>query len=428
MRLFAIFACFAMLTCLGTLPGHADRRVALVIGNSAYRNVAPLPNTVNDATDMAASFRRLGFSVNIVRNGGFDDLRRALLQFGRDAQGADMAVIYYAGHGMEIGGENWLIPVDAELRSDNDAESEAIALRAAMLQVSTATSLGLVILDSCRNNPFAAKMQRVSRYRAVDRGLARVEPADNVLVAYAAKDGTTASDGRGRNSPFTAALLNHVETPGLEIRFLLASVRDEVLTATNRQQQPFVYGSLSRQSIYLKLPEQPERIAGVPPRPGIVPQQLSEAERAWAVVQNSRNIAELEAFVRRYGDSFYADLGRVRIDELKKTQTAPPPAQNVVSSSSTPPSQVPPKNVSPSPASPCAGRSVTLLDPTLAEPCPPEMQAVVAPPIVPPISAGPLSECDRLAAAESEPILGLVGIGFDKLNPAQAGSGLPSRF
>jgi formylglycine-generating enzyme required for sulfatase activity len=251
--------CFARLVAgalvaafLGLSPAHAGPRVALIIGNSIYRNAPVLPNPQNDANDIAASLGRLEFSVKKVLNGTFDDIRRALLQFGREARGADMAVVYFAGHGMEIGGDNWLIPVDAELRTDTDAENEAINLRAVMLQVANATTLGLVILDACRNNPFAAKMQRTSRLRAVTRGLNRVEPSDNVLVAYSAKDGTTADDGSGRNSPFTAALLRNMETPGLEIQFMFRTVRDEVMSATRREQQPFVYGSLSKEAIYLK--------------------------------------------------------------------------------------------------------------------------------------------------------------------------------
>ena len=169
MRFALLIVSILFLILLAVLPGHAQSRVALVIGNSAYRNASPLPNTQNDATDIAASFQRLGFSVKTLHNATFDDMRRALLQFGRDTRGSDMAVVYFAGHGMEVGGENWLIPVDAELRSDRDVENEAISLKSAMLQVANATSLGLVILDSCRDNPFAAQMQRVSRTRAVDR-------------------------------------------------------------------------------------------------------------------------------------------------------------------------------------------------------------------------------------------------------------------
>jgi hypothetical protein len=295
----------------------------LVIGNSAYRNVTALPNTTNDANDIAMSFGRLGFSVSKVMDGTFDDMRRALLKFGRDARGSEMAVVFFAGHGMEIGGENWLIPIDAELRSDTDAESEAIPLRSAMLQVANASSLGLVILDSCRNNPFAAKMQHTSRYRAVDRGLARVEPTDNVLVAYAAKDGTTANDGNGRNSPFTAALLNNLETPGIEIRFLLASVRDEVMASTKREQQPFVYGSLSRQSIYLKaVDDQKPPVAQ--PQPPSQNDPCGDARAHWQSTETIGTIAAYEDHLARFANCAFAGLAHANLEALKskKNQTA----------------------------------------------------------------------------------------------------------
>jgi hypothetical protein len=232
----------------------AETRVALVIGNSGYDKVPLLPNPVNDANDISESLKELGFRVQTVTNANFDEMRRSVISFGRDAQGSDIALVFFAGHGMEIGGENWLIPIDAELLSDTDAESEAISLKTVMLQVTKAKKLGLVILDACRNNPFTAKIQRTVRVRSVDRGFARTEPLDNVLVAYSAKDGTTARDGNGRNSPFTSALLRHIQTPGLEVRFLFANVRDDVMAATQREQQPFVYGSLSSERIYLSLP------------------------------------------------------------------------------------------------------------------------------------------------------------------------------
>jgi len=234
-------------------PALADgKRVALVIGNSTYRNVPTLPNPANDGADIAAALTRLGFAVTLVTNASFDQMRRGLIAFGRDAAGADMAAVFFAGHGMEISGENWLIPVDAELKKDTDAANEAVSLRSVILQVSNTTSLGLVVLDACRNNPFVAKMSRSLALRAViGGGLGRIEPVGNVLVAYAARDGTTALDGDGRNSPFTAALLHNIETPGVEVTFMLRSVRDDVIEATRNEQQPFVYGSLSRRAIYL---------------------------------------------------------------------------------------------------------------------------------------------------------------------------------
>jgi len=243
----------AALSGLTLAPASADgKRVALVIGNSAYRNVPELPNPANDASDVAAALRRLGFAVTLMTNATFDQMRRGLIGFGRDAAGADMATLYFAGHGMEISGENWLIPIDAELTKDSDAENEAISLRSVMLQVSTTTSLGLVILDACRNNPFAAKMRRSLALRAaLSGGLGRIEPLGNVLVAYAARDGTTALDGDGRNSPFTAALLHNIEMPGVEVTFMFRNVRDDVMETTRNEQQPFVYGSLSRKAIYL---------------------------------------------------------------------------------------------------------------------------------------------------------------------------------
>ena len=243
----------AALIGLGSAPASADgKRVALVIGNSAYRNVPELANPANDAGDIAAAFRRLGFAVTLMTNATFDEMRRGLIAFGRDAAAADMAALYFAGHGMEISGENWLIPIDAELTRDTDAENEAISLRSVMLQVSNTTSLGLVMLDACRNNPFAAKMRRSLALREAGRGgLGRIEPVGNVLVAYAARDGTTALDGDGRNSPFAAALLHNIETPGVEVTFMFRNVRDDVMEATGNEQQPFVYGSLSRKAIYL---------------------------------------------------------------------------------------------------------------------------------------------------------------------------------
>jgi hypothetical protein len=243
----------AALTGLAVSPALADgKRVALVIGNSTYRNVPTLPNPANDGADIAAALTRLGFAVTLVTNASFDQMRRGLIAFGRDAAGADMAAVFFAGHGMEISGENWLIPVDAELKKDTDAANEAVSLRSVILQVSNTTSLGLVVLDACRNNPFIAKMSRSLALRAViGGGLGRIEPVGNVLVAYAARDGTTALDGDGRNSPFTAALLHNIETPGVEVTFMLRNVRDDVMEVTRNEQQPFVYGSLSRKAIYL---------------------------------------------------------------------------------------------------------------------------------------------------------------------------------
>jgi TRAP-type mannitol/chloroaromatic compound transport system substrate-binding protein len=253
---FPLWSVIAVLLATVCAPGAAgaDTRVALVIGNGAYQAVPGLANPVNDAGDVAASLRRLDFNVKLLSDAKYDDMRRALVEFGQQARTAEYAVVFFAGHGIEMGGENWLIPVDAQLATDVDVPGEAIGLQFLTRLVSNSTRMGLVILDACRTNPFLPRMQRTNMTRATERGFVRVEPSDNVLVAFAARDGTTANDGQGRNSPFTQALLKNLETPGLEIRFLFANVRDQVMAATNRAQQPFTYGSLSAEPMYFKRP------------------------------------------------------------------------------------------------------------------------------------------------------------------------------
>ena len=239
---------------LGLSHAIAAKRVALVIGNSSYQHVTRLPNPANDATDIAAALKRLGFDVRKESNLNYGGLRRALRDFSRLAARAEFAIVYYAGHGMEVNKHNYVIPVDAELKSDLDIEYEAVPLDLVMNAVDGARKLKLVLLDSCRNNPFAASMKMASGKRSIGRGLARVEPEVGTLVSFAAKEGTTADDGEGRNSPYTAALLQHLEEPGLEINFLFRKVRDSVMTATNERQQPFTYGSLPGKRIYLSAP------------------------------------------------------------------------------------------------------------------------------------------------------------------------------
>jgi len=225
-----------------TLTGN---RIALVIGNSAYKNVPALANPARDADTMAASFRSAGFKTVQLRN----DLTRekltdALQDFAAEADKADWAVVYFAGHGLEVNGTNYLIPVDARLAADRDVEFEAVPLDRVMNAVSGAKRLRLVLLDACRDNPFANQMRRSVATRSIGRGLTNVEPEAGTLVVYAAKHGQVALDGDGGNSPFVTALTKRMRTPGLEVRRLFDHVRDDVLEMTSRAQQPFSYGSL----------------------------------------------------------------------------------------------------------------------------------------------------------------------------------------
>jgi len=227
-------------------------RVALVIGNSGYVNVPRLPNPTSDAEALAQVLRADGFkSVTVVEDASRADMASALQAFQAKADQADWALVYYAGHGIEIGGVKHLVPTDARLKSDRNAPDEAISLSRVLDAISGAKKLKLVMLDACRDNPFAQSMERSVAVRSVARGLTRVEPEGGTLVVYAAKDGNVAEDGAGGHSPFAAALMTRLAEPNLEISKLLRLVTDDVLEATGNRQRPFVYGSVSgREDFY----------------------------------------------------------------------------------------------------------------------------------------------------------------------------------
>jgi hypothetical protein len=202
-----------------------------------------------------------GFDTVIARQDlGAAEMRRALRDFSDQVRGADIVVIYYAGHGLEVNGTNYLIPTDAVLERDLDVEDEAIPLDRVTQIVEPAKRLRLVILDACRNNPFLQTMQRTMASRSIGRGLAKVDVlASDTLIAFAAKAGSIASDGSGSNSPYTSALLRHLATPGLDLRLALGRVRDDVLTSTGGRQEPYIYGSLGGTEVAL--------VPGVEPPP-----------------------------------------------------------------------------------------------------------------------------------------------------------------
>ncbi|MGP0090814.1 MAG: caspase family protein [Xanthobacteraceae bacterium] len=322
MRLLVVFAWAAVMMILGVVPGLADKRVALVIGNGAYAKVPPLANPPNDAGAVAAMLRNGGFDVVQAKtNLDLAAMRRALREFIGAARDADVAVVFYAGHGIEVNGTNYLIPVDAVLEHDFDVEDETVSLDRVSQVIEGARRLRVVILDACRDNPFAASMKRTLGSRSIGRGLGRVDVATaDTLVAFAARAGSTAADGSGANSPYTTALLQHLVTPGLDVRLALGRVRDQVLASTGGKQEPFVYGSLGGAEVSLLPAVKTE------PAPPMGALQPGEAERAWLLAQNTTSTAVLEDFVRRFGETFYASLARARLEELKRKNPAQPAA------------------------------------------------------------------------------------------------------
>jgi uncharacterized caspase-like protein len=225
-----------------------------VIGNSAYRSVNPLKNPEPDSKLVAEAFRKLGFAEVIEKHDlSLIDLASELKAFGDKAEDADWAVIYYAGHGIEVGGVNYIIPVDAELKTSNHVDDEALPLDRLLAKVEGARQLRLIILDACRDNPFAQRIASAGGgTRSVGRGLGRIEPSGGVLVAYSARDGRLAQDGDGANSPFAKALVETLDKPNVEISLLFRKVRDKVLSETHGEQEPFTYGSLPAEELYFK--------------------------------------------------------------------------------------------------------------------------------------------------------------------------------
>jgi|GEM_PF-2383730 len=318
-------------------------RVALVIGNSDYEHVSKLTNPTNDAADISAALTRAGFSVETFYNLNQNDMLRALQAFGQRSIGAEMAVLYYAGHGIEVGRRNYLIPTSAALSTDLDVAFETVELDRTLLAVEGARRLRLVIIDACRDNPFANTMKQTSATRSIGRGLVAVEPSAATLVAYAAKEGTVANDGRGRNSPYAAALLDVLDEPGVEIGKLFRRVRDQVLRDTNGNQEPFVYGSVPAEDLYL-YPAALQVAPATKPvlvSPSSVPAPSnSSIELAfWDAISGSSDPRDFQEFRDRFPNSVFAGLAQRRLEALTDQESdAPPfpasPEQDRIASSS----------------------------------------------------------------------------------------------
>ncbi|HWV51937.1 caspase family protein [Pseudorhodoplanes sp.] len=312
---------------------RAEKRVALIIGNSAYQNATPLANPGKDANAIAALFREAGFSVVETRlDLGNLEFKRVARDFTSAARDADIAVVYFAGHGIEVNGTNYLLPVDAKLVSDFDVEDEALSLDRVMRAIEPAKRLRLVILDACRDNPFVRTMQRSVSTRNVSGGLAKVEPVStDTLIAFATKPGSTADDGLGDNSPFASAILKNLTVPGRDIRIALGYVRDDVMRTTGSRQEPFVAGSLGGAEVALvpdrSRPAEPTRQISVVPSPQAV-QPAADPQRDYEFAERVGTKEAWDSFLALHPSGFYASLARQQRDKLvPRAETAPVAAQ-----------------------------------------------------------------------------------------------------
>ncbi|HOV05031.1 MAG TPA: caspase family protein, partial [Kaistiaceae bacterium] len=314
----------ALLVLAGIGGALAEKRVALVIGNGAYQATRPLPNPANDARAIAETLKRIGFDTVEVRlDQSFTDLRGTLRDFSRVARDSDVALVFYAGHGMEIGGVNYIVPVDARLQSDQDVPYEALPLDWVLAAIEPARRLRLVVLDACRDNPLASQMAMTSgSTRSLGRGLARVEPAGDTLVAYAAKAGSVAEDGDAANSPFTTALIANLPTPGLDVRLMFGRVRDAVLQSTGRRQEPFVYGSLGGGELSLVPGEATAPPAGAATTPA--PDGAAHDLAFWQSIEKSENVALFRSYLKEFPNGRFRAIAEARVAELDKVAAVEP--------------------------------------------------------------------------------------------------------
>ena len=334
---WVVLIAFALgLTLATQTAARAERRIALVIGNGKYENAGVLTNPANDANAIGALLKKAGFEVVDLRlNLGVVEFKRAVREFVDRAANADVAVVYYSGHGLEYGGVNYLIPVDAKLTSTFDIDDETVSLDRILVAAGHVKKLSLIILDACRENPFHPTADDARVTRGVSMGLAGVDQSvADTLIAFAAKAGSVSYDGDGANSPFTTALLKYITQPGLDIRLALGKVRDDVLRATNHRQEPFVYGSLGGDTVALvpAVAEAPSAPAAPPPgvslaapaRPPVAAPPSADTSEVsdYRTAEQVGSLDGWRAFLAVYPDGSYARLARAEIDKLLANQKA----------------------------------------------------------------------------------------------------------
>ena len=285
-----------------------EKRVALVVGNGAYDNTPSLPNPPNDAAALATSLRRLDFDVLDGRDLKLSDFAGRIRDFGRALRQAHVALFYYAGHGLQVGSQNYVVPVDAALEHEADVQLELIAVQTILAQMEVGNRTSLVILDACRNNPLARNLARAmgTRSVAIGEGLGRIESGIGTFIAFATSPNRVALDGgSGTNSPFTAALIHHVETPGLTIADVMMRVRRDVIAATEKMREgpqvPWDSSSLTA-PFYFKRPVSSGPHQPAPPDPAVT---TEPTERDWERFQiaETEHVPTIEAYIAQYQTS-----------------------------------------------------------------------------------------------------------------------------
>jgi Caspase domain/Putative peptidoglycan binding domain len=321
MRFFIAALSIAAFLASGS-AAFADKRVAFVVGNSAYKSVAQLPNPAIDAKSMARVLRNVGFDVVEGVNLSRDAMTAKLLEFGKKAGGADVAVFFYAGHGIAVDGANYLLPVDADLKSEMDVKlGAAINVDLTLEQTMSDAKVKLVFLDACRDNPFAAKIRSARTTRSVNvaTGLAEMKSGEGTLIAFATGPGQTALDGQeGTNSPFTRALIANIAQPGVEIQQAMTKVRAQVNEETSKNQLPWGHTNLIG-SVYLNpVGAAAEGTAEAQNTPTVAASAPSDVElEFWRSVKDSNKPEELNAYLTNYPNGTFKSIALARIASLQ---------------------------------------------------------------------------------------------------------------
>jgi uncharacterized caspase-like protein len=321
-RILTVWALWLLASC-----ASASDRVALVIGNGSYQHATHLANPGNDARLLGETLRGLGFDVTEQVDLGRNAMERTVLDFSRRASGAEVALIFFAGHGIQMAGHNYLLPVDARLEDDLSLRVEAVNLDLLLESVAGAGTR-LVVLDACRNNPFASRMRMSNPNRSVTRGLGKVEVAEGgTLIAFSTSPDDVATDGDGRNSPFSTALARHLRQPGLEIRQVFTRVRAEVRGQTKMRQTPWENSSLLTDVFLAGTTPVPPDPRPVIPAPAFDPRQAELA--FWQGTQQADTLAAYRAYKQRYPSGDYAALADIQIEKLSIRSTPSATAQFV---------------------------------------------------------------------------------------------------
>lgn len=348
----AALAVGAFATAWDGLANAGEKRVALVIGNAAYQDVGALENPIQDAKGMSAALKRLGFDVVEGYDLKYDGMRAVVGEYARKLDGAKAALVYYAGHGVSVSGENYLLPTDAQLKSEADLDLKTVNIDLVMRQMQREDRVSIVILDACRNNPFKEELARsVSRTRsaAVGSGLAEIstKSASGMLIAFATDPGRTALDGdKGGNSPFAAGLLKHMETPGISISTVLDRVRGEVFNTTGGKQKPWTNTSLIGEFFLTQAQAPSEARIQVAAAgdvtlpvssnlggngngngaPGM-PQTLEM--RLWESAEKSNTVEDYKVYLQSHPNGYFAQIAKNRVAAISGRSPTPPAAEPV---------------------------------------------------------------------------------------------------